>query len=116
MTQDRSPTEIYYDQLELYNLVSFSTVIKSAYRTLFRLDLEKIMDYASEKGASSWISVVLLREYFFICISPLLGMLVYKWEPSCLFSSTVVLVFVTPFTVERSLSCPHGGLLLNLAI
>ena len=72
-------------------------------------DLRRQMECASEKGASSWLSVLPIQEHNFhlhkssfrdaLCLR-------YGWEPIGLPTSCVC---GKSFTVDHCLSCSHGG-------
>ena len=71
-------------------------------------DCQRLMDVASEQGASVWLSVLPLKVHSFdlhkgsfqdtICIR-------YGWQPPL----PSVCICSTTFTVDHSLSCPYGG-------
>ena len=72
-------------------------------------DCQRLMDVASERGASVWLSALPIKEHGFdphkgsfqdaLCIR-------YGWQPSFLPS---VCICGATFTVDHSLSCPNGG-------
>ena len=71
--------------------------------------LKRVVDIAKEKGASSWLSTLPIAEHGFnlhkgdfrdaLCLR-------YGWKPNGLPPRCVC---DKAFTVEHSLSCPHGG-------
>ena len=73
------------------------------------VDLQKQMDYVSEKGASSWVSILSIQDQNFHLHNSLFRdtlCLRCGWEPPRLPS---ICVCGKPFTVEHGLSCQHGG-------
>ena len=67
------------------------------------------MELASEKGASSWITTLPIKEFGFCLHKGAFAdalALRYGWTPSRI---PVSCVCVSPFTVDHVLSCPRGG-------
>ena len=94
-----------------YSLQRSSTLqdFAEAFQEQLSLDLQRMMDYASQKGASSWISS-LCEHNFHTHKSSFRDALCLRrnWKPSRL-PSTCTCVCDEPFTVEHSLSFLHGG-------
>ena len=67
------------------------------------------MDLASEKGASNWLTTLLIQEFgFSLHKGAFVDALAlrYGWTPTCV---PVSCVCGSPFSVEHVLSCPRGG-------
>ena len=72
-------------------------------------DCQRLMDVASERGASVWLSALPIKEHGYdlhkgsfqnvLCIR-------YGWQP-LLFPS--IYICGTTFALDHSLSCPYGG-------
>ena len=105
------PAEVLCEQAQLKSKVSSEDINKDAAKLREQLPaiLQRQMDLASDKGASSWLSVLPLREHGFdlhkgsfrdaLCLR-------YGWHPPLLPTTCVC---NKSFTVEHALSCPRGG-------
>ena len=108
------PAEVLCEQAQLKSKVSSENrldINKDAAKLREQLPaiLQRQMDLASDKGASSWLSVLPLREHGFdlhkgsfrdaLCLR-------YGWHPPLLPTTCVC---NKSFTVEHALSCPRGG-------
>ena len=81
----------------------------SALKSALSVDLQRILSYAAETGASSWLTALPVEEHGFalhkgafrdaICLR-------YGWHPSGLPS---ICACSKTFTVEHAMNCPTGG-------
>jgi len=75
------------------------------------LDLQRILSLVSEKGASSWLSVLLVSEHDFALHKGAFRdalCLLYGWLPSGLPTQCVC---GKGFSVDHAMNCPTGGYL-----
>ena len=69
--------------------------------------LQRAMDLAAVRGASSWLTTVPLNEHGFALHKSAFQALRYGWPPLC---SPSLCACGVPFSVGHVLSCPKGGL------
>ncbi len=108
------PYQTINDQIEAKNEVKkqsreAQTESSTNLSSVLPAPLKRAVDIAQEKGASSWLSTLPIAEHGFnlhkgdfrdaLCLR-------YGWKPSGLPAKCIC---GKAFTVEHSLSCPHGG-------
>ena len=81
----------------------------SEFKSILPVGLQRILSYATETGASSWLNALPIHEHGFglhkgafrdaICLR-------YGWHPSGLSSTCAC---SKSFTVEHAMNCPTGG-------